>query len=180
MKKKRKEEKEEKSNLEAEERREISGRNNFKPVYYFPHQKPFMEQKASEKLWTKRTHRGGTGDNLFKRKSCKAKVTSKTTKKRGMLACSSLLHCGVATLVCSILLVKLFLTHIILVLFSLFSTQFSGPNCPQSSRSETQYRWVVTLPPAKWNIWVCSFVWSCTVGFIILHGYVSWVFKAFL
>lgn len=92
------------------ERKEISGRNNFKPVYCFPQHQPFMEQKASEKLWTKRAHRGGTGDNLFKRKSCKAKVTSKTAQKCGMLACSSLSHCSVAMIACSILLVKLFLT----------------------------------------------------------------------
>lgn len=82
-------------------------------------------------MWTKRAHVGGTRDNLFKRKSCKAKVTSRTTQRWGMLACSSLLHCGVATLVRYTLLVKLFpktdyLGTIFPVLYTVFRTKLSS------------------------------------------------------
>lgn len=112
-----------------------------------------MEQKASEKLWTKRAHRGGTGDNLFKRKSCKAKVTSKTAQKCGMLACSSLSHCSVAMIACSILLVKLFLT-----------TEYLGTFFPvllmvfRIKLSSRLHDWRMIYLVVKWTIFVCLFV----------------------
>ena len=162
-------------------KRESSGRNNFKPVYYFSHQKPFTKQKASEKLWTKRAHRGGTGDNLFERKSCKAKVTSKTTQKWGMLACSSLLHCGVAMLVCSVLLVRLFLSTdylgtIFPVLYAVFRTKLSS-----KLQDWNSMYFSCNTPFCKMKclgFFVCLFLYSCIYN--SLYIYLSWVFKVLL
>lgn len=97
---------------------------------------------------------------MFKGQSSKAKVTSKREMGNvGLLLLFILQCCHVSVLYPTCEIIS---KHRLSWYHFPYCLQFPGPNCPQSSRTETQYSLVVRHPPAKQNFWVgCLFLHSC-------------------